>query len=807
MIAPRWRKIWGDIAAARGRTLMLVIALAAGVFGLSTILSAYSVLTREIAFNYQATHPASATIEMETVSDAVLARVRSRPEIAEVERRAVVPARAQVGLDWQPMLLFVVENFEAIRLNRFQSLSGAWPPPTGTLLIEHTAQRVLRATEGHSVIVKTPQGRPTALAISGLVHDTTLAPAWQEQTGYGYITAETLRLLDQSLGFDELRLQYQDRLSDLAFIEERTQAVASDLRDQGEIIHGLKIPPPQKHPHQTQMQSVLALFIVVAAMALVLSAILVASVLAVMLSRQIREIGIMKAIGARTSQIVWLYVGFVLVLGSAAVAIGAPAGVAASRVLARTIAVDLLNFTLTSFSLPFWVLAAVAGSGVGVPVLVALPTIVRACRRTAGEALADFGVADGAVGGGGLAAFRVSVRGIAIPYRLSIGNMLRRRGRLILVLVLLAAGGAMFMTGLNLRAGWEGFSERINTERHYDFEFRLSEPASIVQVERVLSGIEGIARFELWGYRETAFAREGLFDVARVYPDRSHGSFALYGVAPDTTLIEFPLRNGRWLANDDTDAVVLNQAGLARIPKAKPGDRLTLSIADALTHWTLVGVVEEVGSPPAAYVAASSYGALTGLGTGGEMLRIALARSTDRAAIDRDQVLRRIETALDREGLAVERGLPKSMLRTAMGDHIAVLVSTLILTSGLLAAIGGLGLASSMAINVVERTRELGIMRAIGATPAAILKIVVSEGMMIGLVSWLPAVALSLPLSWGIGVVVGNLAFKTPLTLTVSGLALGLWLVLVLVIAIVASAIPAQRASRIVVREALAFAG
>jgi putative ABC transport system permease protein len=802
MISPRWVKILRDATGDRGRSLMLVTAVSAGVFGISTILTAYSILTREIQFNYESTNPASATLELDAVTDRALAIAKDYPGVADAERRSVILARVKVGDDWNPMLLFVIDDFDKMRLNTFRRVSGAWPPPSGTMLVERSAIRVFKAGEGGSVTIKTPHGRPTLVPISGIVHDTTLAPAWQEQYGYGYIARETLPMLGEQPILDELRIQVEGKPSETATIESKAQSLAIAFREHGIAVHELKVPPPKKHPHQDQMRAVLLLFVIFATMALVLSAILVAAALTALLAKQVREIGVMKAIGARTAQVARMYVSMVLALGAVSVGLGLPLGLAAGRRFAELVGDELLNFTIYSDVVPAWVYAVVIASGVLVPLLVSLPTIMRGTRLTVREAIADFGVSPPSFGQGRFETAVGALRGMGLPYLLAMRNMFRRRGRLILALALLAAGGGMFVTALNVRDGWEVFADRVNTDRFYDVEFRLNDSTPAQRIVHALSAVKEVRELEMWGYRETAFAREGEIDVARVYPDRAHGSFSLLGVPSDTKMIRFPVLRGRWLQPDDTNAVVLNQTAFSVIPTAKIGDTVLLSIDGMPTRWTLAGVVEEVGSPPAAYIADHAFAAATRAPGTVEMVRLSTSANN---AVARTDIIRRIEVALDTAGISVQRGMPKAMLRTAMGDHVAVLVSMLIATAVLLALIGGLGLASTMMMNVVERTREIGVMRSIGATPAVVLKIILSEGVFVGVTSWVFAVLLSLPLSKIIGVIVGNLAFRTPLALAVSYPAVLLWLGLVVGIAAIASTIPARRASRLVIREALAY--
>jgi putative ABC transport system permease protein len=122
----------------------------------------------------------------------------------------------------------------------------------------------------------------------------------------------------------------------------------------------------------------------------------------------------------------------------------------------------------------------------------------------------------------------------------------------------------------------------------------------------------------------------------------------------------------------------------------------------------------------------------------------------------------------------------------------------------LLALIGGLGLASMASVSVLERTREIGVMKAIGALPRTIIGMVVGEGAVVAGLSWLIALVLALPLIAGIGSF-GAVMFGTPLPFRVSTDGAALWLALILTIGVAASALPAWRAGRLVVREALAY--
>jgi putative ABC transport system permease protein len=123
----------------------------------------------------------------------------------------------------------------------------------------------------------------------------------------------------------------------------------------------------------------------------------------------------------------------------------------------------------------------------------------------------------------------------------------------------------------------------------------------------------------------------------------------------------------------------------------------------------------------------------------------------------------------------------------------------------LIASVGALGLAGAMSTNVLERTREIGVMRAIGASDGAILQIVIVEGVIIGLISWFFGASLAFPAGALLANTVGVVLFQTALPYVFSAGGLLLWLGIVVVLAVVASFLPAWRASRLTVREVLAY--
>jgi putative ABC transport system permease protein len=149
--------------------------------------------------------------------------------------------------------------------------------------------------------------------------------------------------------------------------------------------------------------------------------------------------------------------------------------------------------------------------------------------------------------------------------------------------------------------------------------------------------------------------------------------------------------------------------------------------------------------------------------------------------------------------------MPVWVLHNAVAAHMKVLVNSLLAMAILMALVGTLGLMSTISMNVLERTREMGVMRAIGVTPARIRNLIVWEGLTIGMLSVLFAFFVSILLSYFMGEFIGSISFRTPLTLTISTTAIAIWISIITIGSYLATIFPARRAIKVTTREALAY--
>jgi putative ABC transport system permease protein len=273
--------------------------------------------------------------------------------------------------------------------------------------------------------------------------------------------------------------------------------------------------------------------------------------------------------------------------------------------------------------------------------------------------------------------------------------------------------------------------------------------------------------------------------------------------AGTTTLPPPKLLEGRWLRPGETGAVVLNQ--LTRnntVPGIGAGDSVQLLVGGRPTSWRVVGIVEERMGAGGVYATAEGFAGATGQPPRVNQLRIATDRHDEQT---RDAVADAVDKLLTDVGLEVKSAASISRSEAISAGHLGPVILILLGIALPLGVVGGIGLASTMSANILDRTREFGVMHAIGARPKAVRRIVVAEGVFLALASCLVAVIPALALTAVLGAGLGNLFMSAPLPFRVSMLAVGIWTALVVLGAVLATDAAATRASRLTVREALAY--
>jgi putative ABC transport system permease protein len=236
-------------------------------------------------------------------------------------------------------------------------------------------------------------------------------------------------------------------------------------------------------------------------------------------------------------------------------------------------------------------------------------------------------------------------------------------------------------------------------------------------------------------------------------------------------------------------------------PDLRLGDEILLKVDGRKRPFTVVGFTLGVLFP----VAHAPYAAVSHISNDSGLATTALVSLKRQDEPFVNATATKLESHLKQSGIRVSGIQTILEERAEVASSFNIIITLLLLMAGLLALVGGLGLMGTMSINVLERTREIGVLRAIGAPNQGVAAVFIREGIAVGLLSWLAALLLAVPLSKLLSDVVGTPLTGTSLIYAYSPTGVWLWLILVIILSALASFVPARRASRLTVREVLAY--
>ena len=795
MIRTRWYKVFADLWGNRGRTLVVALAIAVGVYAVGVIVDAQQLLIREHENDQAAALIAAATIGTMSFDDDLAQRMTEIEDVIAAEGRhtAGVYVYDAGGLR-KDLQITAVPDFLAMDVDRITPVEGAWPPRTNEIILERLALDYLDVKTGDMLEIELADGGTKQLLIAGTGFDAQQFSPLVTNQATGYVTPGTMRRLGYGDQFTEMRIRVPAEMES----EEEIRAVVEEVEDQiersGRPVLGSTITP--EGPQEAIIDTVIFILSSFGLIILLLSGFLVVNAISALITQQLQQIGVMKLIGASRLQIMGMYFLTVLAYGLIAVAIGIPLSVITAQLLISEIVVDLLNLQPESLAVSSSIIAAQIVMGLTIPLLAGLLPVLNGTRITTQKALNDTGMQasmnDKALSERILARVQ-RIRPVRRPYLLSIRNTLRHKGRLFQTLLVLIIGTALFISVLSVNSSVNATLESFLHHHQYDVSLGMARPYRIEALERVAAEVPGVSGVESWS----------LDAATRLRPDDTESNFfRVYAVPATTSIIDPQMDLGTWLNGDDKDGIVINSDLLDKEPDVQVGETIRLDIGGREVDSRVTGIIRTDSQGPAVYMNYDDYAYLTrtpGLATHVQIV----ARGPN--AADQDVLRRQLFQAYESAGFEVSSTRTAQQINDQNELMFTIIVAFLILMALLLAAVGGLGLTTTMSINIMERIREIGVLRAVGASNISVGQIVLAEGVVIGMLSWLIGLALSLPISAFLSDQVGLALLNVPLNYQYSMVAAVLWFFALMVIAVIASLGPARDAVRLTIREVLAY--
>jgi putative ABC transport system permease protein len=798
---PRWHKVISDLLGNKVRSLLVIASIAVGLFAVGMIVTIRDVLADDMRKSYRDVNPANIQVRADPFDQDMVDRIKNIPGVKEAEGAWTLDMRLQTGPNELVAInIKALQNPEKMDINRVQVIAGKWPPAKREIVIDRNKFEETKAQIGDMLTIKLPSGKERSLKLVGVINDQTIGSA-SGGGGYflapiqGYIHYDTLEWLEQTPSFNQLYVTVQEGPDDLSQIAVVANRVTKEFENEGIVTSSSVIRRSVDHPNVTYLDAIGAVLILLGFLVVFLSAFLITNTLGALLNQQTTQIGIMKTVGANRMQIMVVYMVLILVYSGIALAISLPLSYEVAYQLVGFLA-ERINFvTQARHAVPNAVLIQ-ALIALIVPPAAGFVPILQGTRVTIQEALS--GVGKNAVDEQDrFYRMLARIRGLSRPLMISLRNTFRRRVRLILTLVTLTLGGAIFISTFNVRGSIDAYVARLHRYFIADVNLTFNKSYRLGNVSKDVGSVEGVAAVEGW-----AAARAEL-----VLDDgRSGESVQLLAPPEGSRLLEPIVLKGRWLTAGDKNAITLSELFMERYPSLKVGDPIELKVNGDKTTWTVVGFFQFAGKSGGLF-AYANYDELARVirSPGRSSVYRVVAQGGDHSLAEQAALGLRIEKKLEDLGYQVADVRAGLSLQDSTSKGLNILTTFLLIMALLMAIVGSIGLMGTMSLNVLERVREIGIMRAIGASDRAISSMVMVEGMLIGVISWVFGCLLSVPISKVMSDAISSAIFGSSSIFTFTPTGLIIWFGLVMLLSVLASVLPARNAASLTIREVLSY--
>jgi putative ABC transport system permease protein len=795
LLKPRWSKVFSDLWDDKTRTGLVVASIAVGVFAIGMIISTYVILGADINRSYAAVNPPNIEVWTDPFDKDIVRTIEKVPDVKEVEGRRLIDIRARKGDEnWLNLTLIGISDFMG-DINQLNPIEGTQFPGENEVIVSQNLMHITGFQIGDSIEIELPDGTYHHLKVVGLVTDQTTSKPDPNSTNNAFITMKTLR----SFGLDDYFNQLYVTVTGYGSNHELIANVAANIKDKIKTsqreVYRMDEKLSSEHPMTSSILAIIGVLGALGILITILSSSLIINTLNALLTQQLRQIGIMKLVGARSFQILGMYLTLIIAYGLIALVLAVPLGAVAGYGLAWFIA-SLMGAVLQGFR----VIPAAVVTQLLIAILIPLAAgffpVNSGAKIHVQQAISNYRPGDQKTKSN---LFKLNAKWfswVSRPILLSFRNTFRKRGRLLLTIFTLTVAGAVFIAVFNVRDSMSNVMDQLMQHFMGDVTVTFRQPYRVGKVEQALLGVPGIKDVEGWGGTAGEIWDENGNVVTRL---------SISAPPQDTQLLHPDFVAGRWLLPGEKNAMVVSDTIYSFYPDLKPGDKLMVKIPGRQEEqWKVVGIFRFVHmlGDPLAYANFDFIADRTHLPDQAASYRVITAAHDSASQL---ALTRRIDSYLNDRAFRVQSVQSGYLLQANAAQALNTLVVFLLIMAILTAFVGSIGLTGTMSINVLERTREIGVMRTIGAVDLVIMQSVIIEALVIGLITWILAIGLSFPISSLLLTIIGEAMMGSAMTLSFTPLGILLWLAVVIVLSVFASILPARNAARLTINEVLAY--
>jgi putative ABC transport system permease protein len=718
------RKVRGDLRRHRGKNLLIVgtLALAIASFAIVAAPSLLNAAMQNEVRQARLSDVAVATRDLD-LGSGQLAALGHLPNVAAFEpavEYSTVVASAVNGSRQNAVLWGVNLGHQAVDV---VDVTGGRLPAGAELLADggNASAAGFSVPASGRVAMLTAAGTMTPLQVSGTGRSLATSPSANgSNSAVFYGTVSAVRALAGVSGYNYLAFQLYDNSP--AAQTATIAAVQRYLTAQTGASPFTGLPVTRatgSWPGQSSFNQIIALFLVITVMAVVCALLLIANTMNTMVVEQGSEIAILRALGGRRRQVASVILRTAAALGAAGAIAGTALGIIVAYLLTRHLAAQLFSVQ-TGFAVSVPVVVASLLAGPVLAVLTSLPGLRRAVRRPVADVLDNRTSLD--YGTGRLDRILADARLLSGPARMGVRNTLRRKRRtaatIAQVTVAVALAIALFAVGKTVAAA----TAAVHSAQQFQIEVDAGNGAPPFG-ERAIS---------------IAAATPGVTHAEPLIENNVElqgQQYSAYGLGP-STLYRYKLSSGHWFTAADTatsaPVAVLGPA-VARAVHGRVGQRLTVLTPVGPAQVQVVGIDSvTLNDGASVFFPLAQLQRLTNSAGTVNALWLTTKPASNQFV---NQVSDSVQTRLGQAGYSAT--IQKSYVETAQNasgnNSIVALVEVLGL---LVVGIALIGLVGTLTLALIERTREVGILRCLGAGARQIRRVFSTEAVVMATAGW-----------------------------------------------------------------------
>lgn len=797
-----FQKVWFDLWSNKSRTAQVVLVIALGSIAIGLVIGGRNLIADAVNTSYLNAEPSHIKLSVNPPLDRQqLERLAKIDGISEVEglMSGSIEWRFSENDPWQTASIKGRDSYQAQIMGPERLVDGLFPG-RNTIGIGQISVGAPQISVGDSIEIRSGD-RIGRYDVVGKLDPIGPAPSFGETI---YVDAKTFTRVT---GRERYNLvQMRDSVWNPAVAAQADLEIQDYFAEIGVDSVGVSFPfqdrivPPDVNPATAILNALFLLLGIIGAVVVVLGIFLVYNAVSAIVTQQTDQIGVMKAIGGSAVQVMWSYFCLVLSYGFLAMFVSVPLGAGAALGL-QTFFGSFLNLEANPVRVDPTAVVIQIVICLLVPLLAAFIPLLNGMRISVREAVSSYGL-------GGALNFinRLVARFASLSYAvvLTIGNTFRNQKRVIIIQVALVVAGTIFMMVLGVNeAGQFTYDGKLKATHLYQVAFSVDRETRIEQLKRTALTVSGVTDAEGW-----LVGGGSARPVAQAEKDVTDARTTFFGQPADTTFYDPEILQGRWLETADRYAVVIG----SQIAKEKGwlvGDALVLT--NGAGQEITVEIVGVHFDPAAG--GSSIHLPLATMQQEWGQFESANALFIKTTSVDpafQLNVAQDVEAALNRKNIGVRPNSPFgdntiAEISAARADSLDIIINLLIIMAVVIALVGGVGLSGVLSLSVLERRREIGVMRAIGASSGQVIRLFIGEGLLLGWLSWLIAIPLSIPAAWYLATRGLAFALNTNLAYRFSPTGPLIWLAIMTVLAISASTLPARRAAKVSVQESLNY--